>query len=473
MSENNEFRTQKEEILSQFEKAKAEYNSTSKKDKKPIRNKPLLMGFLMMTSLFFIFLIAFTVNKIMPTSADRTLDANYKKNFYDSIEQVNNIDVNLSKTLVSTDNSAMQNYLLDVAISSELLEADLGSLPIKDESKFYTSKLTNQIGDYAKYINKKLSIDEEISPSEYDTLLDLYNRNLKLKECLENIAINLTNNYTFSIDADESDIVVSYLSELENLSMDYPELIYDGPFSDGLVDRKIKGLGDTEINSDEARERFLDYFKDYALENIEVVGSAVGKIDCFAISGVLEGSSIYALISKTGGKLILYTFTPSCKEVNYDYSVAETIASDFILNLGIENMTAVWYNLVDNAYTINFVSKIGDTVIYPDMVKIKVCAESGRVIGFESTTYYTNHTDRTIESARYGFESAKEKVQNKIEIETSRLVVIPFGNESEKLCYEFSGKYQDATYYIYIDASDGRQVESFKVVESTEGTLLI
>ena len=60
-----------------------------------------------------------------------------------------------------------------------------------------------------------------------------------------------------------------------------------------------------------------------------------------------------------------------------------------------------------------------------------------------------------------------------IEIQTSRLALVPFGEKSEKLCYEFSGEYEGQTYYVYIDANTLHQVEMFKVVESTEGTLLM
>ena len=68
--------------------------------------------------------------------------------------------------------------------------------------------------------------------------------------------------------------------------------------------------------------------------------------------------------------------------------------------------------------------------------------------------------------------SAK-KVSSNIELKSCRLALVPIGTSSEKLCYEFSGEYDGSTYYIYIDAITGRQVEMFKVIESTEGTLLI
>ena len=51
--------------------------------------------------------------------------------------------------------------------------------------------------------------------------------------------------------------------------------------------------------------------------------------------------------------------------------------------------------------------------------------------------------------------------------------VIPFGTRAEKLAYEFSGEIDGSTYYVYIDATTGKQLQTFKVVSSENGTLLI
>ena len=64
-------------------------------------------------------------------------------------------------------------------------------------------------------------------------------------------------------------------------------------------------------------------------------------------------------------------------------------------------------------------------------------------------------------------------MSSNIEIDTCRLAVVPVGTSTEKLCYECMGEYDGSTYYVYIDAKTGRQVEMFKVIESTEGSLLL
>ena len=59
-----------------------------------------------------------------------------------------------------------------------------------------------------------------------------------------------------------------------------------------------------------------------------------------------------------------------------------------------------------------------------------------------------------------------------MEISSSRLAIIPYGSY-EKLAYEFNGVNNGDTYYIYIDVETGKELEIFKVVKTTEGTLLM
>ena len=136
-------------------------------------------------------------------------------------------------------------------------------------------------------------------------------------------------------------------------------------------------------------------------------------------------------------------------------------------------MKPVWINLANNVYTINFAYEQNGVVIYSDLIKIRVCAQTKQVLGLEATSYYQNHTERVIEKPLLTKSDAVKKISSSIDAKTARLAVVPVGNSSEKLCYEISGEHEGSTYYIYIDAISGKQVEMFKVIETTEGQLLI
>lgn len=418
---------------------------------------------------------ALTMTLLMPTESDNAIEDAYRKSFYDTVSRVDNIDLNLSKILATKDDGAKQEYFLDLAVNSELAESDMQSLPVEDESKFYTTKLVNQIGDFAKYANKKLINGESLSDDDYEILVSLYEANKNLKSSLNKVNEGMDEHFNFSDlkEGDNGSLFISELNNLENLSVEYPELIYDGPFSDGLNEREIKGLSGEEVSEETARKEFIRIFGESEITDIKNDGETREGILCYNYSAEKKGDILYAQISKTGGKLIMFAYSGSCNAVNVEESTAIKTALDFAESVGIEGLKPVWVNFNNNLYTVNFAFCQDGTVIYSDLVKIRVCAETNTVIGFEASGYYTNHTERKIESPALKESVCREKVSDNIEISSARLCVVPIGNSSEKLCYEFCGEYDGAVYYAYIDAMTGKQVNMFKVIESTEGKLLI
>ncbi len=416
-----------------------------------------------------------TFTFMMPSAGDMALESGYQKSFYDTVEQVDNIDLNLSKAIATKDTGAMQLYLVDTAINSELAENDLQQLPLQDESKYYTTKLINQIGDYAKYLNKKIVSGEQLSKDDMEGLVRLYNANRTFKNSLQEMMAQMSPDYSFSSMAGggSGNLVIENFNELQNLSVEYPELIYDGPFSDGLDRKEMKGLIGDEIDQDKAKEIFVTTFSDYQLEKVENVGSSSGNIECFNVQAMVNGQALFAQVSKKGGKILMFSYAGSCNAEKISGEQATEKALEFLQKNGVENMKPVWINLANNLYTINFAYEDNGVIVYSDLIKVRVCAETEMVIGMEAVSYYTNHTERVIGNPKLSVDSASEEVSDNIEIKTDRLVLVPIGNSTEKLCYEFSGEYDGATYYVYIDAINGKQVEMFKVIESTEGMLLM
>ena len=473
LEQKGEERRQKVLAKKERKEQKRNHRAERRKDRKGFGGWLAAVISLGVVSLVLASVLAFTF--LMPRATDTLLETSYQRAFYDTVMQVDNMDLNLSKALATKDTGALQKYLVDLAINSELAENDIQELPLQDESKFYTAKLINQIGDYAKYLNKKLIDGEGITSEEYQTLKRLYSSNLTLKNTLKDVMSNMSEDYSFMelAEAGADDIVLSSLGELQNLSVEYPELIYDGPFSDGLDKITAKGISGEEISASKAVEKFNSLFSGYGIENAENVGTLDGVIPCYNVQGEIDGDIIFAQISKEGGHLIMFAYAGTCESVKIEQDTAVEIAEKYLSELGYESMNSVWANLAGNVYTINLAHIKDGVVVYPDLVKVRVCGETGKVIGMEASSYYQSHTARSIESAKISEKTARENVFSSIEILSVRKALVPIGEKTEKLCYEFCGEMDGDTYYVYIDAISGKQVEMFKVVSGTEGTLLM
>ena len=479
----------KKEFLSAKEKADAEkYNAKEnarrekerlKDEREKSRKKGGRGGYIAaIAALSFALLMigaAFATVLLTPTASDVSLDASYRKSFYDTVAQVENMDLNMSKTLATKDKSAAQLYLTDLAVNSELAENDLQQLPLSDENKFYTTKIVNQVGDFAKYLNKKLVNGENLTRVDYENLNNLYKANRALKNALASAMENMGDDYKFAdMGKDfEGNTLLKNFDELQELSVEYPELIYDGPFSDGKDGEVFKGITGEEITEAQAEEIFADLIAEYEPQNVRFVGKSTGAIESYGVQAEVKGEVIYGQVSVKGGKPLMFAYSGSCLAINYDETGATERAAEFLKRAGFADMKAVWINLENNVYTINFAPEIDGVIIYPDLVKARVCAETGMVIGLEATGYFKNHTEREIASPVLSQSAAREFVADEIAVETSRLAVVPVGNTTEKLCYEFYGRFNGDAYYVYIDAESGRQVEMFKVVRQGEGILLM
>lgn len=72
-------------------------------------------------------------------------------------------------------------------------------------------------------------------------------------------------------------------------------------------------------------------------------------------------------------------------------------------------MRPVWSNESGTVATINFAYEAEDVIVYSDLVKVKVCEERGLVTGMEASSYYLNHTERSIPAPALTAEEARAK----------------------------------------------------------------
>lgn len=415
---------------------------------------------------------------LSPIDDYMNFSANEERSFYELIGYVDDIDTNLSKIVVSNDDEQVQKLLSDVRVQSNLATESISNLSLHDEEKYYTTKFINQVGDFSKYLSNKLIEGKSLTGKDIDTLNTMYNINNLLKNELSLLSSNLDENFNFkSIYEDKkNNLVISKFIELEDKAVDYPHMIYDGAFSDGTESSSAKALENlSEVKKLEAEKIFKNAFKNYGIKNVELTGETSDKtIPCYNFDGKLsDGTSISATVSKKGGKIINFNNFKVAGEIKYSEDDCRTIADDFLKSLGISGMKAVWMTEGKSVDTFNYAYVQNGVVCYPDLIKVNVCRERGIVCSMEARSYYLNHETRNNFAAAITVSEAREKVSNKIEINSERLTIIPRQNGSEILAYEFTGVYNDETYYVYINAVTGKEANIFKVVKTTEGSLLL
>lgn len=398
-----------------------------------------------------------------------------ERSFYELVSYVDGMDVNLSKLVVSKDDEKRQKILGDVRVQSSLATESLSNLSIKDEDKFYTVKFINQVNDFSKYLAEKLIDGESLSSSDINTLKSIRDINKTLKENLIELVNSMGGDKEFSSLLKDDGEIITMFKDLETLSTEYPHMIYDGAFSEGAQNKTAKAIENLqEITKTQAEETFIKCFSDYRIKDVSVVGEGLGRaIETFNLEGVDDsGVMLSAQITKKGGKLVEFNYFKECSKDNLDLKTSQEVALNFLEKIGYKNMKAVWTADSGNTVTINFASTFSGVICYSDLIKVNVCRERGIVSGIEASSYIYNNAYRAVKTPQISLKTAKDKVASEIEIESSRLAIIPKGIGSEVLAYEFYGKSEGEYYYIYIDAMTGKEQDVFKVISGSEGELL-
>lgn len=395
-----------------------------------------------------------------------TLDNMYKMSYYSTLDSLSDAELKLSKLSVATSPTVQRDLLTDVRVDCELAAESLTMLSGKNGEIEKVIKFVNQLGDYSYFLAKKLPA-ETLTADEKQRMDDLYEITRKVYEAFVAAGESIELGGVQS-ELDAGGELLTALGELFNSTVDYPEMIYDGPFSDALITRDVKFLqGKDECTSEEAAAYLesLDSGK-----SIAYIGENAGTIASY-LFGFGETGSIQ--VTKTGKYIVQYADTREVGEAAHDKDKCITVADALIASFGYEDMEAVWVAEARGIVYLNYAYVKGDVVFYPDLIKVKIAQDTAEPLGLDASGYIYNHVEREVPAGVINLEDAESAVSDKITVNSRRLTVIPTEWNTEIAAYEFAGEYNGHVYYVYVDAASGEEVKVMRVIEDEmQGALI-
>lgn len=428
------------------------------------------------------FIVATTLwitNIARTNSMASTIENVYQRNFYDLVDNVNNAEVKLSKVLASDYDSYSKKMLGEISKNISSASYNLSNLPISLDGLDETKKFINQTSGYIDSLTDKMDKGQSLTTAETDTLLEIYNSMSVLKQNLSKFNDEIMEK-GYSIFKNGNLLASNYnnfttqIQGIKSSDVEYPTMIYDGPFSDGQYNKEIKGLGGDLVTASEAKKRILTVYPDLLESEIKYVTETDGKFNTFDFSIRFNNRiTAYVQVTKQGGKILTVSGYGDENEKNYSLNEAILSVKEIAKNETGTTFDCVWSDIVGGDAYINLAPVIGGVVMYPDLIKAKVDLASGIMVGYSATSYYTNHTPRPVKSATYDKSNADKKIPSDMEVVMSRLCIAPLEYGEEKLCYEYKCLKDNATYYIYINAKTGITENILKVIETNDGNKLM
>ncbi len=406
----------------------------------------------------------FSQDKIeMQAKYQNQMESVYAKAYYNLLDGVNDVDTTMAKLSVAKSEEKQEALLYEIWCASTLIEEYLATFENQDEGVRTAVKFVNQLGDYSLYLAGKLSRGESLDDNDRETLRKMRPMADALKESLKKVGTDLDGGKLF---LEEDGVLESFASAFSTFSepdFNYPEMIYDGPFSDALETRVAKGLeGQKEITAEEGAAIITKLFD--GATDINHIGRFEGHIPTENYSFTYDGHPAYVQLSVRGGKVVNYTLSSTTEEGDTEVSEAGQIAIDFAEKLGFQNMQVVWSATAHGHTYVNLAPVVEGIILYPDLVKVKI--DGDKVVGFDSAHHAYNHRDRHLPKPAIGEDEARKNL-SVTPIRSGRLALIPDGGEKETLCYEYECE-AEGTYFIYIDALTGAEAEILYVIEDVD-----
>jgi germination protein YpeB len=396
------------------------------------------------------------------------------QSLYELNSVVDNLDTNLAKARVTSSSTDQVRVFTDIAIESEMAEVILERMPVDITMTEEISSFINKMSDSAQDILYTVASGKSLSASQESSIEYMYQTNLSIKRALNELTSKANGKAMIAAMRGKGSILSESFTDIQNNAIESPKGIHDGPFADSLKETgegSLKGL--EEITAQKAEELAKEYFKDYNLKSVKCTGEAVAKnISLYNVSIKTKDGEMLAQLSKNGGKVVMFDSYKNCNKVNFSVERCQDIASDFLSGLGFDNLKAVWSSENGTTCNLNFAPVEDGTIIYPDLIKVKVCEERGIVTGMEAISYMLNNKERNLPAPAIDKEQAQSKISSNINVKFSRLALIPL-NGSEVLTYEFFGDMGDNEYYVYVDASTGEEVEVLTIIGTAQGKALM
>ena len=456
-----------------IEKIEIKLNKLKKKVNKKVLNVAIFMTF----GALIIFSLEMTNNF---KRQKNLVQDEYNKSMYLAVSYINNVEVDLAKLLVTSTPKMSAVTLADIWKQANLAKECLEQIPVGQNSMANASKYLTQVSDFSYTLMKQNISDIKLTEEEYEKLKHIYEDSSKLSLKMSDIYDDLN---AGRIKWDElekigneklpDNDISNSISEVGKTFQNYEGLIYDGAFSDHLLSLEPKFLSQKEISEDDAKKYIEEVIlNDEKIDKIEFKGESNGKIELYNFDVTLDSKQKRTIsITKNDCKLYLMIGDKKVREENISVEEAKKRGMEFLNKLGIDNMTETYYQKTENMIVINYAATQDNVILYPDLIKVKISLDDGKVCGVEAAGYIFNHTTRNNLKPSISLEKAKSILNSSIEIISSDMALIPTESNSEILTYEFKGKIDNREFLIYINADNAREEKVLLVIDNKNGVL--
>jgi spore germination protein len=403
----------------------------------------------------------------------------YARSYYELVDSMDNVQMQLSKLMVTNSPGSSITLLSDISRQADDAVERLSQLPVSHTALSNTMGLITLTGDYCRSLTDKAANGHPLTSDDIEHLKTLYNNCVdvtsELKQMQTNgvVAFGNLNNPTY-YDVSKGDQVSTEFAAKDKGGVQYPTLIYDGPFSESVLTAQPKGLPQNVVDENAAKQAAAAFLKLPDASTMTLAGTCKGRIETYTLTATdLSGNKATLQVTKQGGKVMQMIEEAGAIVPALTAGDCAKRAVDWLGTEGFSGMTPTFMQQYDGYLVINFAAMQDNAVLYTDLVKVKVRMDTGAISAFDASGYFMNHTARPTLAPVLSQQDAQKLVSMQLNVTGSQLALIPMSGGGERLCWEFKGTFGGDTFYVYIDAVTGEEADVFKVINTDNGSLVV
>lgn len=411
---------------------------------------------------------------------ERLLTNTYYHAFTELTTATGELDAALQKSAYTTPGPLRQSLCQQIYAKAQAAQQALGELPYGNQKLERTAAFLAKTGDYAAALCRG-GID---GPEENLAALAVISGDLTA--VLDQLQLELEAGTLDLAEVTRAESALARQEEnggqelggvsFQDVESDFPELpslVYDGPFSEHLSAQEPKALaGLGEVNVQQARQAAAQFLQADP-DSLTEVSASQGVLPTYAFTLPQDGGTGYIEVTRQGGQVLAYFQDRAAGQPTITAQQATELADNYLASWGFPLMEPSYHIQREGTLTIHFAPVVDGVYYYPDLVKLTLALDTGKLMGYEAHGYLSQHCQRQLPPPGLTQQDALAAVPGTLNVLSAQSALIPTaGGTQEVLTYEFKCENADGRHVlVYVNAQTGLQQNILLLLEDETGTL--
>jgi len=391
----------------------------------------------------------------------------------DVVAAMADIEVNLQKLMIASGAAQSVELLGETALLTQHVESGLSRLPMRYEAAQDAMKFAGQMGQYTMALAVQMSEGGMLTSEDERQLGGMLSACRELNAHLLDVGERM---YAEPVETDggaDGDAAMSWPEEAiaGDSAIEYPSLIFDGPFSDGRHEGAPRALTGERVTREKAREAAARY-AGVTPDRVRDAADSGGVFEAFGFAADTPDGAISVQVTGVGAHLLWMMPEAAAFEARLTQEECLKNAQVYLADMGFGQMEPCFVQQYDGMVVANFAGVQEGVLLYPDQVKVQISMATGRVVGAECSQYLMNHTKRENLLPGLDAQEAQQMLSSRLRVDNVRLCVIP-QDAGERLCWGFEGAFAGSRYWVFVDAHTGEAAQILQVAQTMDGETAI